>query len=932
MKKAFRLFFQSLLYCILIVLIMAASVMVVLQIPVVQTKATAYLTDWFYEQTHYPVSIGRVDYRFPDQLVLEHVSVPDTLKQPMIDIDILEVNFPLIHMIGLDYPIVKVDWKTSSVFGWLDINVPELKLVEKPVDDIHLNHVRLYKPDVRLVVQKDGDLNIDYFINAIDRLTAPKTPRKHPGKSIPFTIGEAVVEDGVFHYDDPRKKPFNEKGTFDYNHFKISELQGHVTDFLVFSDTIAANIDHLRGIDKVAQLRVHQLDTRFFFSEKRMSFYDLFVRVNQSTLRRFVEFRYNDTPDLGDFNEKVRIIADLDSSIVYPHDLARFASDLYSFKDRWTASGHFDGTVRKFVFNARSLHFGQRSYATGTFGFRGLPDFETSDMDFNLRKFITNAQDLAQYTGPRTTKVLTNFGTIDYSGIFAGRYNDFQAKGRFQTALGVIIPDLSMKIADVIENSTYKGKLQLIDFALGKLTDRPELLQNLDLDGQVEGTGFDPETAVVKLNTTAQKFGFQGYTYRNIDIDGNLQLGLFDGRIVMRDTNLVFDLKGQADLRQKRNFFDIEGKIDRAMLHPLGISEENIRLQSELHVVWTGLDIDQMYGAARLRDTYLTRMLASGDRNLLIDTLYLVAPKPVDKRYISLESDILNATIEGPFQISKAIEDIPSLVKEYKIYFTEPDSVRQQYYVTKAVNPVHYNLAYSVLFKDAQPLMAFLYPEGYLSPNSKVQGEFSMGNTLVFNIDAKSDTLLIDKYHFYGSEIDINTSKFANRNEVLASAVITSSTQQIKSVAPTENLQVEASWEKDHIAFTSRLRQQESTNRLNLNGDIYFKPEGTDLHFRRSRIRILDQDWNLNPGNQIRLAGNTIDVKDLTFQNIEQSISLNGTVSEDPQQSLLLEAHNFNLATLQPILQVNVKGTLNSSVTLRDAYEGASSGGNINVD
>ncbi|MDQ1086312.1 translocation/assembly module TamB domain-containing protein [Siphonobacter sp. SORGH_AS_1065] len=883
---------------------LSVSIMAFLRIPKVQTRITRYITDWFYKETQYPITIGRVNYQFPDYLILEKVSIPDTLRQPMIDVNRLEVNLSLFN------------------------------LIDSASTNIHLDKVKLVNPDVRLVVQPSGDLNIDGFIAAIDRLTAPKTPRKGPPKIIPFTIGTGEVEAGEFHYDDPRTQPLNRKGTFDYNHFVINDLSGDVKNFLVFADTIAADITNLRGIDRVAQMRIHKFDTKFFFSSEQMRFENLLVQVNRSTLRKHIEFRYKRSRDLGDFNEKVRILADLDHSVVYANDLARFSRPLYEFNDRWEATGHFDGIVRNFKFWAKDLRYGKKSQAAGVFAFKGLPDFETTDMNFNLTQFSTNAQDLAQYTGKTAAETLDDFGTLEYTGLFAGRYNDFRANGSLKTRYGIAKPNLSMKIANKIDNSTYKGDIELVNFALGDLINDPKMLQKIDLKGQIEGKGFDKETAIVKLNTDVRRFGFQGYDYRHIRVDGNLQLGQFDGRIAMQDTNLVFDLTGKADIRKKRNYFDIDGTIRKAMLHPLGISEENMRLQSEVHVVWTGLDIDEMYGVARLKNTYLTRDLKDGDRNLLIDTLYLFMPKPVDKRYISLQTDILNASVEGPFKLSQALKDLPNLIEEYKIYFTELDSARQSYYQKKATKPIPnpYNLNYAVEFKDSRPLMAFLYPDGYLSPNSKVEGNFTMGNTSVFTLNAKADTLLMGGYKFFHSEVDINTSKFAHQNDVLASAVITSDNQQIYSAAPTENLQVEASWDKDHIAFTSRLQQKASTNRLSLNGDIFFRAEGTDLHFRRSRIRILDQDWNVNTGNMIRLTGSTVDVKDLTFQNTEQSIALNGRVSENPQETLLLNARDFNLQTLEPILQVKINGTLNGDVRMRDAYENINLDGKLNID
>ncbi len=930
MRKVATIFFRSLFGLILLVVMLLAALILALRLPSVQTRLVQTVADSVSHRLGYPVHIGGVRYRWFDELALDGVSLRDPQQRPMINVDRLDVNFKLGNFLA-PFPT-----DSFTVFGYTVRYKNYTKLAFS--NSIPLDRVRLVRPSVALVVNpRTGDLNIDEFIAKIDSLTAPKTPNPHPGPDPPFTIDQAIVENGTFRYDDPRTAALNRRGTFDYNHFRINELNADLANFLLVADTVAFQADNLRGYDPVAGLRIRELDTKFFFSKKQMRFDDLLARVNRSVIRRSVVFLYGHRRELGDFNEKVRILADLDSTVVYSEDLARFSRPLYDYRDVWRASGHMDGLVRDFRFTNARLFFGKESRAFGTVAFRGLPDFETSTMDFDLRKSSATVADLQQYVGKSTATAIAKFLPVRFDVAFTGRYNDFHTKGVFLTPLGRAEPDLTMKLArrgyaSKTANSTYRGHLKLVDFDLGKLIGDPRLLQKTDLAGRVEGRGFALDDAVLNFDGYVARLGIRGYDYRRAYVNGQLQRGLFDGQVTLRDTNLVFDLAGRVDLRQKRNAFDLTGKLARANLRPLGFANQNIRLQSDLDVNFEGLDPDLLTGTLRLRNTFLTL----DKRSLVVDTLTIQASPPTantpDRRLV-VRSNLLDAAVTGPFRFEQVAADLPRLVEEYRIYFGENEATRQAYYARRAgkVFP-RYAMNYNVLLKNSNPLLAFFYPEGYLSPKATMEGELRLGNTSVFTLNAKADTLFLGKYKFFGSEIDLNTSKFANSPDVLASAVVTSKKQDLGRLADTEALEWEGSWEQDRIGFTSSIRQSDSPNRANLNGTVRFTPEGTELSFRRGRVRVEDAEWLLNPGNLISLAGNTVRFQDVTFRNVEQSLSVAGTMSDDSTQALKLNAHDFRLETLAQVADLDLKGTFNAAVTVRDVYRNLNLEGTARID
>jgi hypothetical protein len=912
----FRTLLRTVLVLLVLVLVVTGAVIVALRMPSVQTRIVHEVARRVSEALKYPVQIGRVDYRWFDQITLERVSLKDSLGAPMIDARRIDVDFQLLKPTKL--PV--------RVLGYM-VQLPFVALAN--FDTVaHLDRVVLTGADVRLIKDQHGDLNIDHFINRVNALTAPKTPNPN-AKGMPFTIAEAEVRASTFHYDDIRQPRVARKGTFDYYHFRLDQIQGDVSNFYLYSDTVSLEARGLRTVSRTADLRVRELTTKFLYAEDRMRFADLLLRVNGSTVRDYVELTYTKQNGLANFNSNVRIRARLDSTVLQPHDVARFSRDLYRYRDRWTVGGFFDGTVRNFTLRNADVRFGRRSRVLGRLAFKGLPDVDRTDMNLAVVNSTIDVPDLTQYAGTQTVDAIRKFGTVRFSAQFVGRTDRFQTKGTFLTALGRLEPNVTMRLFEQSARSTYDGTLRVEEFELGTLLDQPKTVQRITLDGKITGSGFAVDDAVFSFDGRIPRLGIRGYEYKNADVNGRFERGLFEGQVALRDSNLILDLAGSLDLRDGRDFLGVGGEIRRARLQALGFAKEDLRLQTGVNVAFTGFDPDSMYGAARLRNFYLTR----DDRNLVLDTLYVFAPKPVERRSIQVISDVLDAQIDGQYRLTQVAEDLPQLIREYRDYFLENTLNRETYYLRKAQLPLRlYGLRYAVLLKNANPILAFFYPDGYLSRDTRLAGEFRVGNTAVLSMEVQADTIGSGSYRAYGVDVDINTSKFANSPEVLASAIINSSRQQINRLVPTEALEVEASWERDRIAFTSSLRQVDSPNRARLNGDVRFTGTGTELRFRNnSRFRILDGTWQLDPGNLIRFVGRDVQLQNVVFRNTEQALALNGTLSPDSSKTALLTAQDFNLETLVPLLNTDVKGTLNASVTARDVFGKTNLEGTLNV-
>ncbi|WP_421826463.1 translocation/assembly module TamB domain-containing protein [Larkinella sp.] len=898
MRSFFTILLKTLLYTVLVVLLVVGIVGVSLQIPAVQTKLVRYAAQRVSEKLLFPVDIQKIDinFSFPNvwvnSVTLEEVTIRNRDLKPMIRVGRLEVTLAL------------------------------ETLINNSATDIHLDEVLLYKPQVDLVKDaKTGNLNIDDFLERINEMTRDTTKPSIANQNIPFTIGKATLIDGKFTYHDMRKPTMGGR-LFDYNHFLVSGLSANLNSFLLLGDTIAVNIGRMKGFEKQANLRIHRLDTKFLYCAKEMRLDSLFARINGSTVRNRLVFSYDSFSAFNEFNDEVVMRANLRNAVVRAQDLAPFTSYFNNNFDVARATGDYLGRIRNFKVTNADIRFGAnfRSRLVGDLAFKGLPDSDVNTVvDFRFKPSQVNMADIRPYYSDSAfNSIARKLGTVDFAATYAGRFIDFKTVGTFKTGIGTVSGDLALHL-NGDQRTTYSGNLKLSDINVGSLIDQPDLVQKVDGQGKFVGRGLTIKDGSLDLNAQFTRVGFQKYNYRNLVVQGNLQQSFFRGLVSVKDTNLTFNLNGAFDLRGPKNLFDVRGTVQQANFLATNLLDDSLIVRSDLDVQLQGNTLNELVGNARLLNTFVTY----GKRSLVLDTLFMSSVITGNERSISINSDYLDADLKGNFQLTQVADDLNRIAKEYRLNFAGNAAGLAAYYqgkLKKTLSVTPYNIDYSFLLKNSQPLLTLVYPSLYVSPNTKLEGRFGVDQSSLLTLNGTIDTLKFDDYNFYKSTVDLNTSKFVNSPDVLASLIINSTQQQFGSLAATENLQAEASWDVNHIDFTTSLQQQKSTNRADLNGSLTFKGDAIDIELERSKFRLLDSTWTISPENLIRVVGPEITVRNLAVSNRNQLISVSGKASQDSLQTLDIETKNFLLETLNPVLKTKVSGVANGKVAVRGLY------------
>ncbi len=927
MFRYLKIFLRTLRFLTITAFCLVMVVYYALQLPGIQTTLARYATDWLGEKLGGTVNISDVRVSWLDEITLEDVSIKDLRGRNMIFVREIYVNCKTNFVFSLSKAIqIDFQWKPFRFNAGLD---PK-KLV---VFDDNLDYVMLKSPEVRLIKETSGRLNIDDWIESIDRLLQGDSLKPKKNKT-PFTIDNAYVQNGFVVLSDPRKAPLPEK-RFDYFNFRIDEINANLENFFILGDTITFKAKTLKGIEKRSNLTIKNLKTDFFHCHTAMKLRNLDAHINDSYLGDAIDFYYAKPSAFNDFNALVTMDANLKDCILDAQDLGRFSLNMYAYQEKYRLNATVRGTVENLSVTRMDLKFGKESFLAGDVHFEGLPELRTTKLDVKLKPSVLTAQDAKQYSPTDSYESLVSkFEKVNFSGTFKGLYNDFTSDLNVESSgLGKARGIISMKIDQDPAKSTYFGDVVTTGLEIGKITNLPDILRKISFEGKIEGRGLRIANATLGMKGKVEQIWFNGYDYKNIIVDGEMGQSVFNGAVKVIDPNLLADVEGKVDFNETLNSFRIKGNLEKVNLGKLGFTRNDYQLHTEVDLDFDGNELDNWMG----KGLFLNTLLSENNKTLAIDSLFLTSETDQGQRKIAVLSEFFNGSVQGSYVPSQMIRDLTQMVREYKLYFSGTETERKAYYENKRTRPLSpvYDADYSIAFRRSEPFFAFFNPEVYISPGSQVSGRVAIRSTSEFSLSGKLDTVRYGNNAFYGNLLDFNSSKTSLSPEVLTSLIAESEEQLLANELRTEGLIVSGAWGKtNQISFDGSVRQKDTPNKARLFGTIDFLEDSFDIRFnaRNSVLSINNNRWIIPPNNLINIRGDEISFKNVGLSNINQSITLYGSISRDSTLQSILRVRDFDLNTIKPFTNIDLKGIANGEVTLSNYYRNPLLMSDLHVD
>lgn len=882
---------KTVLWFIVTLFLLFVLLVGIVQFPYVQTKIVSYLSQYYSTLTGFEISMKHVDIAWFDKIQIKKLRVVDPESNELATIKSLTVDFDL-----------------RNILNASNHNIDEVSIDAATV----------------LLTKIEGDSSSTLNINVLIKNIRSQIKRQNSGKGGSVTISKLNLSNSYFKYNDQERDSISDG--FDYYHFQIDSINGDFDDVLIVADTFSLNVNSLVAVDQKTSLNINDMQSSFRVSQSAMEFEGLDLRVGNSIIKDTIILNYNSTFDLSDFNTKVNIDANLNKTEIHSKDLALFASFFKKFDEVYTASGRFKGRINSFLIEDTSLKFGDRSFLKGRIRITGLPVMDETFVNLNLDNSYILTRDLKNYIDGNTYQRLIPFETISFNAEFLGFLNDFVANGDFYTPYGLINSDINLKINEKINESVYSGNLAMENFNLGGYTGNG-YFKTVTVNGKIKGTGFTLEEADFNLNGNLEKIWINGYEYVNIETDARFTKEFFEGYLSVNDPNLKLTTTGSIDLRGGVDFFNVKAELDTANFKALNISEEELFISTKLDINAHGLQIDNVLGSANFTKT----VIKYGNKTLRIDSLAVLSDKDEDQRILLLNTNLFNVKINGDYDFTTVYKDLSNILYEYQLNLKNDRLALEKYYKNKEHLLPDYNLTYNVNVKDFNPVFELFAPDLYVSPASIFSGKITGGYTSIISFETFIDSLDYKNDHFINNEIQLNISKITDSTDVLAVLYVESKSQNIKKI-DTKDLIFEGIWNNRHIDYEFYIDQVKYANKAELVGAVDFLEDETHVQFNESRLQLLDKVWRISQDNLITLEGKNITIQNLEMYNGMESISLNGTISENPNDLLKLEIDSVELGIINSLVDKKLSGNIRGYVELKDYYKDLQVESEINLN
>jgi TamB, inner membrane protein subunit of TAM complex len=866
------------------VLVLFAIAYLVLQLPSVQKALIDRYLGKFENKSKFEITTERLHLYWYDRLEVSGLKVVDPVKNEMIFIDQLLVNFQIAQL-------------TENK----EVNIDGVTL-----DSTRVNLV--YIPDS----DTSKDININEFTTAINKMFAP--PPGSTPKSPKVNIGEVVLTNSFFSLHHPDKDSVLNR--FDQNHFKLELGDAQLDAFKVIGDTIQFNLLSMVGEEVRHQWPIHEMKTFFRVSQGGMEFLNLSAEVGKSFISDTVILKYNSMKDLSDFVNKVSVQAKLKSCTLHPEDIQFFSGKQNSLPSPIHFSGGISGKVKHFYYQDMDLRMGN-SRVFGSLEMDGLPSIRETFINLAVNRSAIDINTFEFALPPFAFVKLKPLQKFSLSGDYIGFLNDFVADGKIRSDIGEIDSDINLKIDESnVEKSRYTGNLSLVDFKLGEYLEDTISFKNITMSGNISGNGLTASTADFVMQGRVASVGLLNYVYTNIESNARFTKNFFNGTVTIRDPNLSASVVGSVDLRNRVDLIDVRARIDTARLRALRLVKTEFSFHSDVAINSKGLQIDSLRGTARLSNINLMYK----ENSLAVDSIALASSIKGHQRTLEMRSSYGTLDLTGNFFYSTMFHDFQNIFEEFYLNIKNDKVSLAKYYGQKDPWDQDYKADFSARLTDINPVLKFFNVNVEVAKDISIEGDFTNGYTSIFHAFSTVKSFRVKDKVFYDNEIEFNGSKIHDTTSVLALLTVTSKNQFISKKISTKDLLMEAIWNRDHIDVGVDFDQMGYDNSMRIKAEVDFLTDSTRVRLLPSTIKAFGQNWSVNPRNLILFKGKEFSIEQFEISYGDETNRVHGKISEDPSNELQVLIKNVGIDLVNSLTQEKFTGTLNADFALRNLY------------
>ena len=879
---------------IALVILLIAGLMLLVQIPSVQTRLVKKVTDKLEQSIN-----GRLEY--------SDIRISPTGELLIKDLAIIDNN-----------PYTEDEFNCGwtprdTLFSARTISATfTLKGLLKS-EGVHMGRVNVEHGGFHLVTQP-GDPRPVSNIQRIFNLPGGQDKIAEPGPSI-FDIRKFKVSDFSYSMNSflPRKGEYSGVGIrYDDLDIHASEIRGHGMKFT--GGKMYGTLDHCActekrgyelyeltgscevGLGRTLVKDIHLVDP---WSDANIDFFSM-------TYRNAFAFR--------DFLHNITLESEIGKGRIAIETITNFSTALAgNGAVLQTEGGHFKGTVSDFQVDDLSFT-DLTSGISGTVDGRlsGIPDVNAMEVDatlsdahFTAKELKTLLKSVAGISVPAlSTMAPGQRFTLDAD--VKGPLGSPKANIALNSTMGSLKADAS------IRNLLAKGKPMEIKAALNSRELNLAKLLGIDALGPVTLEGRGNVKLGKKLEAgldslSISKIQLLGKDFSGIGINGKYGKNDIQAHITSTDPKLRLSLDGtgHGSIADGTADFSLDGLIRHADLHALGIdtrgdsADAAMNLSASLHstgkgnfesnALLGGIMVNDDRGSHPIPDIAATLSTVDGHSRLDADSEFFNCGFDADGNIQQLIAAVQNASTR---------RELPALYSSSNVQ------------VDSSFTPFNARLA----LRDTRDVLDYFLPGLYISDGTTLDLKLDNGGNLAGSLNSKR--LAYGTKYLKNAKLDLDNGGNAlnvrlNGDELRAGAIsmaqpsIDANANDNQFKVGVQFADMSATNGKGSIVVAGNLSRDEADSLI-----VVARPQ-------KSFINVDDGTWVLGR-SAITIRGKDIDISNFNIHNEEQSIVINGGISGSTSDTLNVNVNKLALSLVDSFLpkKYGFGGELNGSAYL----------------
>ena len=864
-----------------------------LMTPFVQTRLVDYFTRILEERTGTTISIGRVEFRPIESLILNDVFVRDCRQDTLVFCERLMMKVDSVSFVKRRFTITEAAFEKAKFNVWIER-------------------------------RKDGGeslTNVERLINSFSFSKADSVPQTSSEWNV--NLAQVILKECRFRYIESDHEPIDYG--INWTDVECQNLNVRIFGIDFSNKQYRAKVDGLRFREK-SGFEVTNMGGEVVASDDNLLITNTFIQTERSKVY-LDTLEYNWVPEHDywrNFTTRMQQRYVFTDSRVSFDDLAYFNGKLLGMHNTVFGSGVVFNTINNLEGRDLEVYLGNKSVLHGSFASHGLPAFFETDFNIDFTNTKVSPPELEAIYMPwlgshyvKIPEILHKYDVFTFDGNFQGKIEDFAIKARTTTP-GMVGSVLFNCVMDSIGDIRYDGWFGLGQVQFGFLTGQ-SFLGRGSFFGKFDGVLGD-STSLFNLSSDIRRLQLFDREIRNV----RLTLGTKNDHLyllssvrndslqadvlldyIMGDTLSLAKTEGYVNVRQWDSWapsvFGERESVEFDFSGTLKQSEDNR---------WVELLVPEMK-YENSRGTWST------------DSLKFSTTILGEYSFSQLQSDVADVTVEGFFHSLEMTDLWNSFLVSYL-----PD---YKYAVDKTL-PEGTSLMLDVHLNDINPFLKVAYPRLKLSRGGNLSCEYNYVDRQV-ELSLMADTISYGDFKLRDSRMKLSGDGINLLCTYTADELRYMNLGRLYNVRNV--IEVNTNNVNERLTWCNWERESYSGSfAANLRLLKYGERHLTQVFIHPSTFVMADSTWYV-ARSMILKEDNDIFVNNFEISRGKQRFRLRGRVTENPRDVLALEFRDFSLTEFNKILfdnKLQLFGQVNGEVRIQDLYKDNLIYANVSVD